>query len=368
MPPVTGHPPATEASEGPRRHPADPRDDTSAAAVEHALRQITPAPERPRAPIATRHKLRIGTYALVFVATTALFYALRLDAFTFAAPYLPLLQRLARGAMFVALVLLAGSVARAYIGVALDDEIARYNVRRILRFAEGVVITFIAISVVFVNWYTAAVSLGVVSAILGFALQTPLSSFIGWMYILVRQPYRVGDRIQIGDATGDVIDVGYLDTTLWEFGGPYVSTDHPSGRLIKFPNANVLAQAVYNYSWPLFPYIWNEITVQVAYGSDLRFVADTMRHLVEDELGDTMRTRVETYRRLLARTPIGELQVQSRPVVIVRVSENTWIEPTVRYLVSPRQAGAVKSTLTAKILAALGSAPDKVMFPKGDSR
>ena len=46
-------------------------------------------------------------------------------------------------------------------------------------------------------------------------------------YILVRTPYTVGDRIQIGDATGDAIDVSYLDTTLWEFGGPYLSTDHP---------------------------------------------------------------------------------------------------------------------------------------------
>ena len=79
---------------------------------------------------------------------------------------------------------------------------------------------------------------------------------LAWIYILIRRPYRVGDRIRIGEATGDVIDVSYLDTTLWEFGGEYLSTDHPSGRLIKFPNSNVLATPVYNYSWPLFPYIW----------------------------------------------------------------------------------------------------------------
>ncbi|HET9913733.1 MAG TPA: hypothetical protein VFQ13_17705, partial [Anaerolineales bacterium] len=47
-----------------------------------------------------------------------------------------------------------------------------------------------------------------------------------------------------------------LDTTLWEFGGPYLSTQHPSGRIIKFPNSLVLNETVYNYSWPLFPYIW----------------------------------------------------------------------------------------------------------------
>ena len=72
----------------------------------------------------------------------------------------------------------------------------------------------VVISVLFVNWYTAFLSLGLISLILGFALQTPITSLIGWVYILVRTPYRVGDRIKIGDATGDVIDVSYLDTTL----------------------------------------------------------------------------------------------------------------------------------------------------------
>jgi small-conductance mechanosensitive channel len=55
--------------------------------------------------------------------------------------------------------------------------------------------------------------------ILGFALQKPITSFIGWLYLLIRKPYQVGDRIRIGEASGDVVDVGYLDTTLWEFGG-----------------------------------------------------------------------------------------------------------------------------------------------------
>ena len=66
-------------------------------------------------------------------------------------------------------------------------------------------------------------------------------------------------------------DVRYLDTTLWEFGGDYVSGDHPSGRIIRFPNSKVLDSIIYNYSWPLFPYIWNEIKVRVAYNSDLEF-------------------------------------------------------------------------------------------------
>ena len=206
------------------------------------------------------------------------------------------------------------------------------------------------------------------SLVLGFALQTPITSFIGWVYILMHTPYRVGDRIRIGDASGDVIDVGYFDTTLWEFGGEYLSTDHPSGRIIKFPNSNVLNTAVFNYSWPLFPYIWNEVKFNIAYGSDLEFVAKTMEEVVTEEIGEAMSERVQHYRDILARTPVDEIQVNEKPVVIFRVNDNTWLEAIVRYLVDPKRAGPVKTDLIKKMLLRLNKAQDRVMFPSGHAR
>jgi small-conductance mechanosensitive channel len=144
--------------------------------------------------------------------------------------------------------------------------------------------------------------------------------------------------------------------------------DHPSGRVIRFPNEKVLDEMVWNYSWPLFPYIWNEIKFFVAYQSDLKFIAETMQRLVEEEIGQEMLERVEVYRQVLARTPVDELQVRERPRVIFRVDDNTWISAIVRYLVPAREAGPTKSRLIPKLLAALNAAPEKVMFPKGDSR
>jgi len=234
--------------------------------------------------------------------------------------------------------------------------------------AVALAIAIIVVSIIFVNWYAAVAAFGVGSIIIGLAVQTPMKSFIAWIYILVRQPFRVGDRIKIADATGDVIDVGYLDTTLWEFGGQYLSSDHPSGRLIKFPNEKVLDELVYNYSWPLFPYIWNEIKFQIGYNADLEFIASTMQKITEEELGKEMLERVQTFRELLARTPVDELDVHEHPRVIFRVSENTWLEAIVRYLVAPREAGRVKTRLIKKLLAALNAAPEKVMFPAGAAR
>jgi small-conductance mechanosensitive channel len=196
----------------------------------------------------------------------------------------------------------------------------------------------------------------------------PISSFIAWIYILARAPYRVGDRIKIDDAHGDVIDVSYLDTTLWEFGGEYLWTDHPSGRIVKFPNSTVFHTAVFNYSWPLFPYVWNEIKFQLAYDSDLPFVEQTMKEVVEEEVGQNMREKVKVYRTILAKTPVDELEVKEHPVVHFRVAENTWLEAIVRYLVHPKEAGRVKTRLIKKMLTRLNAAPERALFPKSNAR
>jgi len=208
-----------------------------------------------------------------------------------------------------------------------------------------------------------------ISLMLGLALQTPVTSFLGWIYILVMAPYQVGDRIKIEDATGDVIDVGYLDTTLWEFGGgDLLSTDHPTGRIIKFPNSRVLSNAVYNYTWPLFPYIWNEIKFSIGYESDLEFVAETMQRIAEDEVGERMLEQVKVYRSILSQTPVDELQVRERPAVLFRVNSNTWLDAIVRYLVHPKEAGRVKSRMIKRLLVELNKSPDRVLFPKGSAR
>jgi small-conductance mechanosensitive channel len=336
--------------------------------VKAALKQTTGEKGQAPPPAATRDKVWFGSYLLLLLGLGVCYYLFTLEYFGLPNSFRATALRLTRGAITVVFVLGVAKATQIYLVSRIHDTVSRYNLNRVLRLVVGLVVFFIIFVSVFVNWQTAIFSLGLASLILGFALQTVLSSFIGWVYILVRAPYRVGDRIQIGDATGDVIDVGYIDTTLWEFGGKYLSTDHPSGRIIKFPNSQALSSSIYNYSWPLFPYIWNEIRFHIAYGSDLEFVAKVMQETAEEEIGEAMMKRVTVYRELLAQTPVDQLEVRERPSVIFRVNDNTWIEAIVRYLVVPKEQGRVKTRLITKMLAKLNAEPDRVMFPKGDAR
>jgi small-conductance mechanosensitive channel len=272
------------------------------------------------------------------------------------------------GAFFSFLVLITGRIAEMIVIKRSQSKSLRYNLVRAIRLLTAIFILVVIISFVFQNWYTAAVSLGLISLILGFALQVPISSFIAWLYIIFRTPYRVGDRIEISQFRGDVVEIGYLDTTLWEFGGNYLTNDMPSGRLIRFPNSMVLQSAVFNYSWPKFPYIWNEIPFHIAYESDLEFVEKTLKKITKTVLSPQMADRINDLKELVKQTPVDELQIKEYPFVSFRINPNTWVEVLVTYLVEPKQATAVRSRIIKQAIAALLAEPDKVMFPKSNSR
>jgi small-conductance mechanosensitive channel len=336
--------------------------------VRKELERATGGKPGQRVKASGRDKFWFVMLAVIFISCVALYFLVTSKAVPLAPTSVSIAERILRGTALIVVLLAIARTTSVYGLARIEDASTRFTLQRVARLVVALVMAVIAVSIIFVNWYGALAALGIGSVIIGLALQTPMKSFIAWIYILVRQPFRVGDRIQIGEATGDVIDVGYLDTTLWEFGGKYLSGDHPSGRLIKFPNEKVLDEIVYNYSWPLFPYVWNEIKFYVAFNADLEFIANTMQKIAEEELGEEMLKRVETFRDLLARTPVDELEVRERPRVLFRVNENTWLEAIVRYLVAPREAGRVKTRLIKKLLVALNTAPEKVMFPAGANR
>src|ERR1041384_6147595 len=244
--------------------------------------------EKPREKIKaqTRDKFWFVTHSLILIGCLAVYFLLGSTLVPLPQRDVDLGRRLAHTAALIVLVLAVAKAVIVYAIGRIEDASTRFTLKRVVHLLALVAIAVIAVSVLFVNWYGALTALGLGSVIIGLAVQSPMKSFIAWIYILVRRPYRVGDRIKIGDATGDVIDVGYLDTTLWEFGRKYISGDHPSGRIIRFPNEKAFDEIIWNYSWPVFPYIWNEIKFQIAYQSDLKFVSETMQRIVEEELGE----------------------------------------------------------------------------------
>ena len=193
-----------------------------------------------------------------------------------------------------------------------EDKRRRHDLRNLLRFVFAVLAIVGVLAALTQQYVGLLFSLGIVGFAVTFALQQPLFSLIGWLYIMIKRPYGVGDRVAIEGSKGDVVDVDVLVTTLWEIEGDLVSSHQPSGRVVTLPNSVVLSSHVHNYSYRKFPHVWNELSVQLAYETDLAFARDLMVEVADDYLGDEMERAIERYRRRLAETPV-ELEVGSAP-------------------------------------------------------
>ncbi len=226
----------------------------------------------------------LALYGLLLTVLIALFVMVKFHAFPKMDARLPAAERVLLSGLISVSILFLAKVAEGVIIKRAHRLSVSYNLVKLVHLIALACVGLVIISFLFQNWYTAAVSLGLISLLVGFALQTPISSFIGWINLLIRAPYHVGDRIQVDTFKGDVVEISYFDTTLWEFGGDYLTSDIHSGRLIRFPNSLILQAPVYNYSWRKFPYIWNEIPFHVGYNSDLHYVTTTIKTIAKQEL------------------------------------------------------------------------------------
>ncbi len=267
-----------------------------------------------------------------------------------------------------AVVLVCYGAYRLALGLARSSGNKRraHNARNVLRLLFGAVGGVGVLAVATQQWLGLLFSLGVVGFAITFALQQPLLSLIAWVYITVKQPYGVGDRVRIGEAKGDVIEVDFLVTTLWEINGELVSSNQPSGRVVTVPNSVVLSSEVVNFGGGGSPYVWNEIAVQVAYETDLDFAREVMREEATDLLGEEMARGIAAYREALADTPV-ELEVHDGPSVNVTQGES-WVELRLRYLTHPRRGQRAKNRLYERVLDRFNDHPDRVAFPVSRNR
>ena len=179
---------------------------------------------------------------------------------------------------------------------------------------------------------SAATFLGLLSAGLAIALQDPITNFFGWLFIIWRHPFNVGDRIQIGEDAGDVVDIRYFQFTIMEIHN-WVDADQSTGRVLHIPNKKVFNESLANYSKG-FAYIWNEIPVQITFESDRQKTKEILLEIGEKHAAHLSTDARERVREAARRYMINYENLT--PTVYSRV-EASGVLLTMRYLCDPRQ-------------------------------
>lgn len=172
--------------------------------------------------------------------------------------------------------------------------------------------------------------LGLLTAGLAIALKDPLTNMAGWLFISTRKPFMVGDRIQIGDNVGDVIDIRLFQFTLLEVGN-WVHADQSTGRIIHIPNQTVFLKPQANYSRG-FQFIWNEIPVLITFESNWKKAKEILEKIVTEHAEHLTKSAEKRIKEATKKYMITYTHLT--PIVYTTVEESG-VLLTIRYLCDP---------------------------------
>jgi len=190
-------------------------------------------------------------------------------------------QKLLLTLAYIAVVLLLGRGARAGVNRLLHDhrdERMAFWSRQGIRLGAAVLLILGLVSIWFDDPTRLATALGLVTAGLAFALQRVVTAIAGYFVILRGKTFNVGDRITMGGVRGDVIALGFIQTTIMEMGQPpaiesnaepamWVRSRQYTGRVVTVSNDKIFDEPVYNYTRD-FPYIWEEMRLPISFTAD----------------------------------------------------------------------------------------------------
>ncbi|MFH1753381.1 MAG: mechanosensitive ion channel family protein [Candidatus Omnitrophota bacterium] len=192
----------------------------------------------------------------------------------------------------------------------------------------GTLIAIIAISALWAqNLKTFTVVISVIGAGLMVALGDVFLSIAGWFLILIRRPFEPGDRVQIGEVKGDVIDIRLFQTSLLEIGN-WVNEDQSTGRVVHISNSTLFKAPVFNYTRG-FEFLWDEIKMVVTFKSDWRKAEAIMLSHARKEAERLSEEMARLIKKMAERYFI--FYDKLTPIVYVKVVENG-IELSLRYL------------------------------------
>ncbi|MEP7121614.1 MAG: mechanosensitive ion channel domain-containing protein [Byssovorax sp.] len=246
---------------------------------------------------------------------------------------------------------LVRSAAARYI----QDTDARYRARKVVAFGGYGAAVIVVLSTLSGQLGGFTVAIGAAGAGVAFALQEVIASVAGWLALSFGSFYNVGDRVQLGGIMGDVIDVGVLRTTIMEC-GDWVKGDQYNGRIVRVANSFVFKEPVFNYSND-FPFLWDEITVPVKYGSDRALARAIFERVAANVTGAFAESAKGKWKDMVRTYRIEDASVD--PAVLLIANDN-WLEFTVRYVVDYKRRRSTKNDLFNQILDEIDQTDGKV--------
>ena len=237
---------------------------------------------------------------------------------------------------------------RAVMGffvLRLEDMKLRYNWSRVVSYTS-VGFGIIIVGQIWLDGIGSIVTyLGLLSAGIAIALKDPITNITGWLFILWNRPLETGDRIQLGNHSGDVIDINFFNFTVMEIGN-WVDADQNTGRIIHIPNGKIFIETLANYGKG-FEYIFNEIPVLITFESEWEKAKKILEKIAKDFGAHPTRAAEIEIKKASQKFLIQKQKLD--PVVYTKVADSG-VLLTVRYLCAPKNRRDTEQEIWEEIL------------------
>ncbi|MEJ2501971.1 MAG: mechanosensitive ion channel [Gemmatimonadota bacterium] len=260
---------------------------------------------------------------------------------------------LLQSVLVIVAVMVVRSLVLRVMRARVEDVRVRYRWRKTITYIS------VAVGILLVGrvWSDAvgelATFLGLLSAGLAIALRDPIVNLGGWHFIIWRRPFVVGDRIEIGNHAGDVIDQRIFQVILLEIGN-WVDADQSTGRLIHIPNGLIFRESLANYTRGM-QYIWNEIGVLVTFESDWKKAKQILAGIVEEHAREAAQ---EAEQQMLKASRQFMIFYSTLTPTVYTTVKDSGVMLTLRYLCNPRRRRGTTQAIWEDILTRFGEADD----------
>ncbi len=254
-----------------------------------------------------------------------------------------------RVAIFLGLVALAlglSEVWRRSVMRYVHDPKRRYRLLLLRKIVFWTLVIIIVGATFLTEISSFATFAGLITAGVAVAMQSILVSVVGYFFLIGKYGIRVGDRVQVGSVTGEVIDLGLVRLHLMELGGQ--SQLVPTGRVVAFANSIVFqASGGLFKQIPGVDFAWHELTFTLPAGIDYEALKERLLGAVA-QVVQGYREELLRQTREIQRTTESAWASDAEPQVQLQFTSsgvNAWI----RYPVHVPEAAAIDERVSREV-------------------
>lgn len=251
-------------------------------------------------------------------------------------------------ALWLGLALVVAAVVRLlrrWVDREIEDVNRRHRVRKAVGYAGVSLVLLVGLVMLAGSSLQITAVLGILAAGAAVALQDTAKNAVGWVYLTARSEVTPGSRVEVAGVVGEVIDIGFMKTTLLEVGN-LVQGRQSSGRIANIPNARFVSEPV--LLSPAFSlHVWHESSYLLTYESDWERAVDLLESLGREVHAELAEGAERGFREMERRFAFKHGPLT--PIVYVR-AEDSGILLILRYLTHIRQRRGAEDHITRAFL------------------